>query len=519
MNQAQYQQQRFESQQGPLADTMAYNYGRGSEADYGNYTNMMNQYNDIASNGGGSGGYVSGGGGGGYSPFLVHPQQVATERATAERANTQYGTAQTSQGRSLGPLERISSQQLNPLQQVQAQQLGNNIERVQASDPFKSYAGYQQFADTGGYSGQDIADMRARGVSPIRAAYANAQRAVGQQRSLQGGYSPNAIAAQVKMAREQGQSMADASQNVDAQIAQARNAGRLSGLGGMQNIEGNRLNAQMQGDIFNAGQANQGRQFDISNALQAGQFNSNQAFQGNQFDIQNAMNAAQWNAGQANEGQKFDISNELQNNQFNTGQLNNMSQFNAGQGNNMNQFNAGQANQTSQFNAGQGNNMGQFNANLDFQGQQFNAQAQQQAQSANNAASAASAAQQNAYNQQQTANRLAALNGAQNLYGTTPGMSATFGNQALSAVNSGGNFGIGMMNATNQAQNQPGAFDQSMNRVGQVMNFAQPVSNAIYPWLNGNNRQGTQPVNGGVTYQGGGSYGNPNGAYVEDPNG
>lgn len=237
-NQIGYQQQRYESQQGPLADAMSYNYGRSSEADYGDRTDIMNQYRSIAQNGGVTG---SGGGGGGpashYSAYTVTP-------------------------------ERVTAGKLGPLQQVTA------------SNPFESYKGYQEFGQTGGYSPQDISNMRARGVAPIRAAYDAANRNIGQQRSLQGGYSPNAIATQAKMAREQGQSMSDAAQNVEAGIATARNQGRLAGYGGMAGIEGQRLGAQMQGDIFNSGQNFQGQQFDIGNELDASKFNSTQGMQG-----------------------------------------------------------------------------------------------------------------------------------------------------------------------------------------------------------------------------------------------
>src|SRR6185295_1556798 len=109
-NQEQYQQSRYESQQGPTVNAMAYNYGRGSEADYGNYTDIMNQYRNIASGGGsptggssGSGG--SGGSGDSYSAFTVSPG------------------------------------------------------RASYNDPFKSYGGYEEFSKTGGYSPQDINNM------------------------------------------------------------------------------------------------------------------------------------------------------------------------------------------------------------------------------------------------------------------------------------------------------------------------------------------------------------------------
>lgn len=96
--------------------------------------------------------------------------------------------------------------------------------------------GYEDFARTGGFSPQDLQDIRARGVSPIRAAYSNAIDEVNRQRNLSGGYSPNYDAAMAKMARDQAYSMADANQNVNATIAQMVQQGKLAGnqgLGGL----------------------------------------------------------------------------------------------------------------------------------------------------------------------------------------------------------------------------------------------------------------------------------------------
>lgn len=332
-------QNRYNQQQGPLANQMAYNYGRGSEANYGDYTDIMGLYRGIASGGDGGDGGGSGGGGGSYSAFLVHP-----------------GTASY-------------------------------------NDPFNSYAGYTDFSKTGGFSPEDIANMRARGVSPIRAAYANAEREVGRQRSLQGGYSPNAIASQVKMAREQGQSAADATQNVEAGLAQMRQQGRLAGLGGMSNIEGQRLGADV----------------DLS----------------------------------------------------------------------------------------------KFNVGLDYQGQVFNAQQQAQAQASNNAAGAASAAQS-------TGDRLRALAGMTQLYGTNPGMSETFGNQAMGIVGQGGNFGNAMVGQGISAGRMPGQWEQTTGRIGDVGNMIGQYSNAIYPWLDRmGNRQPTSPQRPIGSFGGAGTGGVP----------
>ena len=145
-----------------------------------------------------------------------------------------------------------------------------------------AYQGYKGFADTGGYSAADIADLRARGVAPIRAAYENAGREVSRQRSLQGGYSPNATAVLAKMAREQGQSGADALQNVNAGIIQGRNAGKLSGLSGMAGIDTNRIANQISGM---SGMSN------IEKARLAAEM------QTNEFNATSGMQADQWNAG------------------------------------------------------------------------------------------------------------------------------------------------------------------------------------------------------------------------------
>ncbi len=92
---------------------------------------------------------------------------------------------------------------------------------------------YGNFAKTGGFSPQDIQDIRARSVAPIRADYANAQANVDRQRRLQHGYSPNYTAATAKMARDQAYSTADASTNAEAAIAQLIQQGKLAGAGGL----------------------------------------------------------------------------------------------------------------------------------------------------------------------------------------------------------------------------------------------------------------------------------------------
>ena len=94
-------------------------------------------------------------------------------------------------------------------------------------------SGYQNFADTGGFSPEDLANLRARSMSPIRAVYANAIRNVERNKALQGGYSPNYGAQMAKLSREQSISQAEHSLNTEADLAEMVQRNKLAGLGGM----------------------------------------------------------------------------------------------------------------------------------------------------------------------------------------------------------------------------------------------------------------------------------------------
>jgi len=121
-----------------------------------------------------------------------------------------------------------------------------NAERVSSPTPKElqeSYGylretvpGYRDFANTGGYSEQDIADLRARGTSPVRAAYANAQANIERAKAIGGGYAPNYIAATAKMTRDQSQQASDAMQAVNAKLAEDIRTGKLAGLSGLSNV-------------------------------------------------------------------------------------------------------------------------------------------------------------------------------------------------------------------------------------------------------------------------------------------
>lgn len=115
-------------------------------------------------------------------------------------------------------------------------------EYKQASEWGESYNKLKDLADTGGLSESDRADLRARGVSPIRAIYANMNRNLDRQRALQGGYSPNYGAVAAKLAREGSESIAGGIQNVNAEIAKMVQEGKLKATPELANMAAGKNN-------------------------------------------------------------------------------------------------------------------------------------------------------------------------------------------------------------------------------------------------------------------------------------
>lgn len=118
----------------------------------------------------------------------------------------------------IGSASNIAGQQYNPT--IQPYQ--------QSADVTSALGNLNELARTGGYDAQGIQDLRARGISPIRSVYANAERDINRRAALAGGQPANYAAIQAKMARDLSSQIADATQNVNAGIAQAVAQGRLS---------------------------------------------------------------------------------------------------------------------------------------------------------------------------------------------------------------------------------------------------------------------------------------------------
>lgn len=178
---------------------------------------------------------------------------------------------------------------------------------------------YGEFANTGGYSNQNIQDLRARGISPIRSVYANAVQNLDRQRALQGGYSPNYTASVAKMSGELGRNLADQTTNVNAGLAEAINRGRLSGASGLGGLATSDSDFANRTSLANANAQNQVGMFNSQNAMQGQQANAARQLQGiqGQQSLYGTSPAAAATFG----NQVLDSSGQLLNAQDQQGQL------------------------------------------------------------------------------------------------------------------------------------------------------------------------------------------------------
>jgi len=140
--------------------------------------------------------------------------------------NIMGGYNQFSQG--LGGPTRFTYQNVNA---PRPNELNESYNTLRGALP-----GYQEFAQTGGYSPTDIQELRARGTSPIRSAYGNTMMELDRSRALGGGYSPGYTAALSRAQSELPGQMADAMTGVNAKLAEDIRSGRLAGLAGETGI-------------------------------------------------------------------------------------------------------------------------------------------------------------------------------------------------------------------------------------------------------------------------------------------
>lgn len=155
-----------------------------------------------------------------------------------------------------------------------ANYIPQNVSAPTSSASQDALRGYQDFAQTGGYSPQDIQELRARDTGPLRSAFASAQSGLDRTRALQGGYSPNYSAATASLSRSMPGQLATANTNINAGLADSIRQGKLAGLSGVTGISEADLGRQQQANLANQGAG-----------LQANQQNTNASNQFNQTQL------------------------------------------------------------------------------------------------------------------------------------------------------------------------------------------------------------------------------------------
>lgn len=137
----------------------------------------------------------------------------------------------------------------------------------QTADSRNSLSTLKGLSESGGYTGSELSALRERGISPIRAVYANANRNIDRQRVLQGGFSPNYTAAKAKMAREMSSMMADKMNDVNAGIAERVAQNRMSAAPQYAQFAQGESSLRNQYGAANAQSVNEANRFNIGNQL------------------------------------------------------------------------------------------------------------------------------------------------------------------------------------------------------------------------------------------------------------
>lgn len=177
----------------------------------------------------------------------------------------------------------------------------------QSGDVTKSLADLSNLADTGGYSDQDKADIRARDISPIRSIYSNAQQNAERQKALAGGYSPNFNATQASMARTEADQISGATTTANAGIAQNVAANRLAAASPYASAAGAANAQQAEADQFNANIINQINEANASNSLYANTSNASNALSAAEFNSAGDLSAATGNANRSDTASQFNV--------------------------------------------------------------------------------------------------------------------------------------------------------------------------------------------------------------------
>ncbi len=166
----------------------------------------------------------------------------------------------------------------------------------QSSDVTSSIANLKDLSATGGYSPENIQDIRERSISPIRSIYSSAQQNVERQKALGGGYSPNYNAVTASMARDEANKIGDLTTAVNADIAQKVAGNRIASASPYASASATANAAKTASDARNADIVNQINEANANRATQVGEFNTQTALEAGKSGTGGQLGAIQGQA-------------------------------------------------------------------------------------------------------------------------------------------------------------------------------------------------------------------------------
>jgi len=119
--------------------------------------------------------------------------------------------------------------------------LNDYISKNYDPSTYGAYGGYKDFSETGGFTPEQVAAMRARGEGAVRSTFDASKRRLEQQNRIMGGSSTARTAALAKLTRDTAHEVGDADISLEAQLADSIRSGKLAGLSGMTNIDSDRM--------------------------------------------------------------------------------------------------------------------------------------------------------------------------------------------------------------------------------------------------------------------------------------
>jgi len=176
---------------------------------------------------------------------------------------------------------------------------------TQSGDVSSSLSKLSDLATTGGYSDANIADIRARDISPIRSIYANAQQEAERAKALGGGYSPNFNAVTASMARDEANKIGDVTTSANAGIAQNVASNKIAAAAPYASAAASANAEQAAADQHNADIINQINLSNAQGSTLASEVNASNALNAKTFNTSTEAAIAKENADRATSAGEF----------------------------------------------------------------------------------------------------------------------------------------------------------------------------------------------------------------------